>query len=70
MSHYFCQVSLLNHVHYSDNINVANITTTLTVITSGLDNGTNITYVTYKGVTKSQSSSILYNNTLQVYHNY
>ena len=44
----------------SDNINVANITTTLTVITSGLDNGTNITCVTYKGVTKSQSFSILY----------
>ena len=41
----------------SDNINMANITT-LTVITSGLGNG--ITCATYRGVTKSQSSSILY----------
>jgi hypothetical protein len=57
-NHFFSKLTGI--MFNSDNINVANITTTLTVVTSGLDNGTNITCVTYRGVTKSQSSSILY----------
>ena len=56
-NHFFSKLTSI--MFNSDNINVANITTTLTVVTSGLDNGTNITCVTYRGVTKSQSSSIL-----------
>ena len=52
--------SLMTIVYNSDNIEVANITTTLTVITRGLGNGTNITCLTYRRVEKSQSFSILY----------
>ena len=62
--------SLMSIMFNSNNINVANITTTLTAITSGLDNGTNMTCVTYRGVTKSQSSSILYfASMVAIYHN-
>ena len=49
--------SLMTIVYNSDNIDVANITTTLTVITRGLGNGTNITCLTYRRVEKSQSFS-------------
>ena len=52
--------SLMTIVYNSDNIDVANITTTLTVITRGLGNGTNITCLTYRRVEKSQSFSTLY----------
>ena len=52
--------SSLTIVYNSNNIDVANITTTLTVITRGLGNGTNITCLTYRRVEKSQSFSILY----------
>ena len=52
--------SLMTIVYNSDNIDVANITTTLTVITRGLGNGTNITCLTYRRVEKSQSFSFLY----------
>ena len=57
-NHFFS--SLTNIMFNRHDVTVANITTTLRVITSGLDNGTNITCVTYKGIKRSQSSSILY----------
>ena len=47
-------------VYNSDNTEVANITTTLTVITRGLENGTNITCLTNRRLEKFMSSSILY----------
>ena len=47
-------------VYNSDNIDVANITTTLTAITRRLENGTNITCLTYRRVEKFISTSILY----------
>ena len=52
--------SLMTIVYNSDNIDVANITTTLTVITRGLGNGTNITYLTNRRLNRLQSFSILY----------
>ena len=52
--------SLMTIVYNSDNIEVANITTTLTVITRGLGNGTNITCLTNRRLNRSQSFSLLY----------
>ena len=52
--------SLMTIVYNSDNTEVANITTTLTVITRSLENGTNITCLTNRRLKKSQSFSILY----------
>ena len=52
--------SLTSIMFNRDDVTVANITTSLRVTTSGLDNGTNITCVTYRGIKRSQSSSVLY----------
>ena len=52
--------SLTSIMFNRHDVTVANITTTLRVITSGLDNGTNITCETYRGRNRSRSSSILY----------
>ena len=52
--------SLMTIVYNSDNIEVANITTTLTVITRGLGNATNITCLTNRRLNISQSFSLLY----------
>ena len=57
-NHFFS--SLTSIMFNRHDVTVANITTTLRVITSGLDNGTNITCEICRGIKRSQSSSILY----------
>ena len=51
---------LMSIIFNRTDINVADITTTLTFKTSGVRNGTNIMCTTYRRSKISQSSSILY----------